>query len=113
MKPVIPVSFLGGDTGSDTVLALSHSAVRAGSCLAGSNDLMSPDESVVVGERGPSGSTWASTTMLSPPPAVVAPTGDVTDFDLSWGGRLDFRTEGILTCGDEGYGSSYAGVTPS
>ena len=110
INPVIPVSFLGGETGSDTVLALSHRAVRAGSCLAGSNDLLSPEDSVVVGEQGPPGSTWASTTMLLPPPAEAAATGEIF---FSAGGRLDFRTEGIFTCGEEGQGSSYAGVTPS
>ena len=111
INPVIPPSFFGGETGKDTVLALSHNAVRAGSCLAGSNDLLSPEESVVVGEHGPPGSIWASTVILSPSPAVEAATGGATAF--SAGGRLDLRAEGIFTWGEEGQGSSYAGVTPS
>ena len=54
MSPLMPVSFFGGGaTGSDAVLALSHNAVSAGSCLAGSRDLLSPEDSVLVGERGP------------------------------------------------------------
>ena len=111
INPVIPPSFFGGETGKDTVLALSHNAVRAGSCLTGSNDLLSPEDSVVDGEHGPPGSIWASTVILSPSAAVDATTGVAAAF--SAGGRLDLRAEGILTCGEEGQGSSYAGVTPS
>ncbi len=44
-----PASFLGCGTGSDAVLAVSHSAVSAGSAFAGSSDLMSLDESAKRG----------------------------------------------------------------
>ncbi len=45
--------------------------------------------------------------------APAAPTPALLVDGLSAGGRFDLSADGMLTCGDDGHGSSYAGVTPS
>ncbi len=61
ISPDKPVSFFGGETGRETVLAVSHSAVNAGRVLAGSRRCTSPDDSVDVGDLGGGCSTSAWT----------------------------------------------------